>query len=95
MTSVCILITFSTIMSFMIEVYLGLPQNVAQELEIAKLVEPMGGKVTFHEGPLDKPPSSYVCLTIEFQQRANAEVAAEKLRSLGKHLEGVSDYGKD
>ena len=82
-------------MRFMFEVYYASPESIVRELEIGKLVESYGGKITFREGPNDEPPSRYICLTIEFDNRDRAEEAAKKLRDRGEYIEGIQNYGDD
>ena len=75
----------------MFEVYYRPPQDAAREARISAAVTAAGGRFDFREpAPEAGGP---ICLTFEFDNRAQAESAAEALRKAGEHVEGVSDYG--
>jgi hypothetical protein len=78
-------------MTFMFEVYYRPPEDADREARISSLVNAAGGRLDFREpAPETGGP---ICLTFEFENRAQAESAAEALRKSGEHVEGVSDYG--
>jgi hypothetical protein len=77
-------------MSFMLEVYYRSPKDADREARVCGLVGAAGGRLDFREGGSAEGDS--ICLTFEFDDRGQAESAAEALRQRGEHVEGVSDY---
>lgn len=78
-------------MSFMFEVYYRPPPDQHREAVLTAQVTPFGGRLTYREVP-GNGGTGGVCLTYEFDERRNAEIAAEALRSAGEHVEGPVDY---
>ena len=77
--------------TFMFEVYYHPPEDAAREARISAAVTAAGGRLDFREpAPQADGP---ICLTFEFENRAQADAVAEALRKAGEHVEGVSDYG--
>jgi hypothetical protein len=74
-------------MSAMIEVYYSPPLDPGREQTVQKHLATRGGKVTHRE---EEP--ARITLTIEFEKRADAEIAARDLLATGLHVEGPSDY---
>jgi len=62
-------------MSYMFEVYYGLPEDPSGEAKIEEIAKSFDGLRTHHEGPGDEYDSRYVCLTFEFQDEIKAEEA--------------------
>ncbi len=79
-------------MSFMFEVHYRPPADAQREIEIARRINPFGGRLSFREEPALEGMGS-VCLTYEFGDNEVAHCAAESLRKFGEHVEGPSDYG--
>jgi hypothetical protein len=78
-------------MSQMIEIYYRKPADAEREREIQNSVREFGGQITYRE---DDVPYG-ICLTIEFCDRASAELACNRLRDRGEHVEGPMQYGDD
>lgn len=81
-------------MSVMIEVYYTLPADAARETLLTAEVSRYGARLDFRE-ETRWGHTHYVTLTFEFEEWALAEQAAERLRSLGEHVEGPCSYGPD
>jgi hypothetical protein len=79
-------------MSFMFEVLYKSPADLGREAVISERVSRFGGRLTFREEP-EAPGAGSVCLTYEFNDRADAAKAASFLRQQGEHVEGPMDYG--
>ena len=79
-------------MSYMIEVYYQRPLDSNRDSRLQNLVTEFGGHLDFREVPADDEPGA-ICLTFDFEDRAQAEAAAEVLRRQGVHVEGPADYG--
>jgi hypothetical protein len=80
-------------MSYMFEVYYGLPTDKFREDRIVAIVKSLDGELTFREGPGEKIESNYICLTFEFQDRTKAEEAFNQIHAIGEHVEGIqNDY---
>jgi hypothetical protein len=77
-------------MSFMFEVYYCSPEDLTREARLYAAVTAAGGRLDFRE-PASKAGGP-ICLTFAFDNRDQAESAAEALRKCGEHVEGVSDY---
>jgi hypothetical protein len=77
-------------MSSMFEVYYRGPEDAARETRLTADVTAAGGRLDFRE-PSGADGSS-ICLTFEFESRAQAESVAVTLRQRGEHVEGVYDY---
>ena len=82
-------------MSYMIEVIYREPRDSGREERIAAAVSPLGGMLTFVEAPSSEKASHTICLTYEFSDLQVASNAADRLRTLGEHVEGPSEYGDD
>jgi hypothetical protein len=79
-------------MSFMCEVYYRLPPDPRKEAALTTRISSLGGHLTYREVPEDQGNGG-VCLTYEFDDRDQAESAAQALREEGTHVEGPVDYG--
>jgi hypothetical protein len=80
-------------MSFMFEVYYRRPANVLKETTLMVKVSSMGGRLTYREIPKKGEPGG-ICLTYEFDDLNQAELAAQTLREQGEHVDGPMDYGE-
>ena len=80
-------------MSFMFEVYYKAPPDPRKEADLAQRVAGLGGRLD-HREMAEPGANGAVCLTFEFDGRANAEAAARVLREQGEHVEGPVDYGE-
>jgi hypothetical protein len=78
-------------MSWMLEVYYKPPANPEREASLKALMAEVGGWLDSRECPLDGHSAS-VCLTFEFDDRRQAEIAAARLTAMGEHVEGPYDY---
>jgi hypothetical protein len=78
-------------MTWMFELYYRAPTDLAREARLTEIVGTQGGWLDYRESP-ETTGSHNVCLTYEFDSRSDAEAAAEQLRSLGEHVEGLSQY---
>jgi hypothetical protein len=81
-------------MTFMIEVIYRAPRDSGREERVAAAVGPLGGMLTFVEGPSSEKART-ICLTYEFSDLQAASNAADRLRALAEHVEGPSEYGDD
>ena len=79
-------------MSFMFEVYYRPPADPPKETALTDRVARLGGLLSYREIPGEND-SGGVCLTYEFDDREQAEAAAQVLRALGEYVEGPVDYG--
>ena len=79
-------------MSFMFEVYYRAPVDRQRETALTARVKGFGGRLSYREAP-DEDRRGGVCLTYEFDDCDQAEVAAQVLRERGEHVEGPVDYG--
>ena len=79
-------------MSFMFEVYCRPPTDPKKEAALTARASSLGGRLSYREAP-DEEGSDGVCLTYEFDDRDQAELAAKALRDQGEHVEGPVDYG--
>lgn len=79
-------------MSYMFEVYYRPPADPRREAALTEHVSKFGGRLDFREVP-ENGKSGGVCLTYEFDDLRQAELAAATLREQGDHVEGPMDYG--
>ncbi len=79
-------------MSFMFEVYYRPPADPRKEVALTTRVSSYGGHLSYREAPENGGGGS-VCLTYEFDDRGQAETAAQVLREQGEHVEGPVAYG--
>jgi hypothetical protein len=79
-------------MSYMLEVYYKAPVNQHKEAELPERVSELGGRLDYREEDNGQTSSS-ICLTYEFDDRGEANAAADSLRQNGEHVEGPQDYG--
>ncbi|MBI4531186.1 MAG: hypothetical protein HY709_06645 [Candidatus Latescibacteria bacterium] len=79
-------------MSYMFEVYYKVPPDMKKEAALTDQVLSLGGRLSYRENPEANSRGS-VCLTYEFDNLEQAEIAAELLRQLGEYVEGPADYG--
>ena len=79
-------------MSYMFEVYYKPPPDPKKEVALTERVSSLGGRLSYRESP-DENGMGGVCLTYEFDNLDQAELAAESLRQQGEHVEGPVDYG--
>jgi len=77
-------------MSCMFEIYYPGPEDAAREARLTSDAVAGGGRLDFREAA--GVDGSSICLTFEFESRAQAEAVAETLRRQGGHVEGVYDY---
>jgi hypothetical protein len=80
-------------MSFMLEVYYKAPADPRKEADLTQRVAGLGGRLDYREA-VEGSVNGAVCLTFEFDGRADAEAAARVLREQGEHVEGPVDYGE-
>jgi hypothetical protein len=66
-------------MSFMFEVYYKAPADPRKEADLAQRVASLGGRLDYREAA-EGGVNGAVCLTFEFNGRADAEAAARVLR---------------
>jgi hypothetical protein len=79
-------------MSFMFEMYYQPPPDPHKETMATQYVAGFGGRLS-HREEAHEDSRGCVCLTFEFDDRDQAEVAAATLREQGEHVEGPVDYG--
>jgi hypothetical protein len=79
-------------MSFMFEVYYQSPVDMRKETALTSRVSTLGGRLSYREAADDRGNGS-ICLTYEFDDPKQAEIAAQTLREQGEHVEGPVDYG--
>lgn len=79
-------------MSYMFEVYYRPPADPSKEAALTAQVSSLGGRLSYREVP-EAGGRGSVCLTYEFEDPRQAEVAAQTLRERGEHVEGPADYG--
>ena len=79
-------------MSAMFEVYYRAPADLAKETTLTTSVGGLGGRLSYRE-VAENDDEHGICLTFEFDDPSQAELAAQKLRQQGEHVEGPSDYG--
>ncbi len=77
-------------MSCMFEISYAGPEDATRESRLTSEAVASGGLLAFRE-PAGVDGSS-ICLTFEFESRAQAEAVAEAWRLRGEHVEGVYDY---
>jgi hypothetical protein len=80
-------------MSAMFEVYYKRPQDPEREARLTEQVVALGGRFDCWEESEIPGVCDYVCVTYEFDDWRQADVAAEILRGQGEHVEGPCDYG--
>lgn len=78
-------------MSYMFEVYCNAPTDSETEAAINFAVTPLGGRLDYREA--HGLTAGCICLTYEFDTWEQAELAAQAIRKLGKHVEGPVPYG--
>ncbi|MEX2141010.1 MAG: hypothetical protein WD894_17225 [Pirellulales bacterium] len=78
-------------MCYMFEVFYRPPADVEKEAALTANVSSFGGRLSHRE--LTNGESSAICLAYEFDERSQAESAAEALRKRGEHVEGPMEYG--
>jgi hypothetical protein len=76
----------------MFEVYYRPPVDAGKEAKLTALVSSLGGRLDYREVP-ERDGDHGICLTYEFDDRDQAEAAAQKLLEQGEHVEGPCDYG--
>lgn len=79
-------------MTVMFEVYYKAPANAAKETALTQKVSSLGGRLDYREDT-DEQERVGICLTFEFEDFESAQIAAQKLREQGEHVEGPGDYG--
>ena len=79
-------------MSFMFELYYRPPADSHKEAVLTERVSGLGGRLSYRETP-EGQANGGICLTYEFDEREQAEAAAQLLRAQGEHVEGPVDYG--
>jgi len=79
-------------MSVMFEVYYSPPADIGREGMLTARVSSLGGRLSYRE-LAENDDEHGICLTFEFDDPSQAELAAQKLRQQGEHVEGPSDYG--
>ncbi len=79
-------------MSFMFEVFYQPPPDPRKEAALTARISSLGGHLTYREVPEEQRKGA-VGLTYEFDDRDQAETAAQALREEGTHVEGPVDYG--
>lgn len=80
-------------MSWIIEIYYAAPAQPHRDDSLCREVAKFGGVLDFRESPLESGPSTAVVLTFDFDDPADAEKTAVRLRGLGQHVEGPYPYG--
>jgi hypothetical protein len=76
----------------MFEVYYRPPADARKERTLSARVSSLGGRLTYREVPEGNKIGG-ICLTYEFDDPDQAEVAAQVLRQQGEHVEGPCAYG--
>jgi hypothetical protein len=77
-------------MSCLFEIYYPGPEDAVREARLTADATAAGGRLDFREAA--GVDGSSICLTFEFESRAQAEAVAKTLRQRGEHVEGVYDY---
>ena len=79
-------------MSVIFEVYYRPPPDVGKEAKLTARISSLGGRLSYREVP-ENDDDHGICLTYEFDDPNQAELAARKLREQGEHVEGPAEYG--
>jgi hypothetical protein len=77
-------------MAFAFEFYYSSPEDEEREAQVIKDVVAGGGQLDYREPETET--GGAICLTFDFENRANAETVAAALRLRGQYIEGVFDY---
>jgi len=78
-------------MSYIFEVYYRPPRNLAREKQMTDQVAQLGGRLDCWE---DANGFTGICLTFEFEDEAEAQVAVAALRQQGEQIStGPRTYG--
>ncbi len=77
--------------TYMFEVYYAPPTNPDREARIMAGVAKFGGRLDYREEP-DAHQKSSICLTYEFDDFEQAQIAASELRQQGEYVEGPGHY---
>ena len=76
--------------TYMFEIYFATPTNPDKEARIMVCVANFGGRLDYREEP--DAQQAAICLTYEFDNLEQAQLAANELRQKGEHVEGPCLY---
>jgi hypothetical protein len=70
-----------------------IPAVPSKEADLAQRLAALGGRLDYRKAA-EGGVYGAVCLTFEFDGRADAQAATRVLSEQGKHVEGPVDYGE-
>ena len=79
-------------MSYMFEIYYSAPEDVEREARILAVVTANQGRLDCRELPENSIGT--ICLTCEFPNEEQAEIAMQSVKNLGEYTEGSYAYGE-